>query len=952
VIGLEVREIPVATEPWVHTYGTIGCGLETMRLAWPSLKHRFSVRNPEASRCGVATVGVEHITPGTVPKLNLLTRFPVDVLAVERGHMNSPPTKYKPERWETLVDSAIESNHPKVVVEMHPPGAELWEKGPACKSTRTRWADRGYVSRFHRLNATNAGGAIAQTRFIVIRVQLRYSSIWTWAMEDPSTQHRPMSNLLTPPGLVRFSAYGVPPSTAPNARDEPMPSTPGAWIRTEKGTRRLQLEESARGLGVPKEWNLDPRALSASVLLATTSVFHWEYLSSSLLRPALPSEPLQVSVPVFLDQLGQRFPMANVEANPTFSWKPPDLSPGGEWYELRVSNLRKAAATLPNSTRLVEDGLLALAVHRKNYSETGPDAVQLQLLWWEFPSEHWEGLREGSRMNFLQSPPPCIHPNTPMDAEQRLVAAAFVDELLDLAVLGQPTTGEEVLLNAPLFVIPKEGQDGQWRVISDMLRGGQNDCISSDPVYLPRLSHILDQMYSGGFSAVADASKFFYQFPTHPLDRPFLGLLHPVTGILYQYYGLPMGGANSPALASRYGLSFIRMLREKSADFQGAAAANCWWTGFASTGEYNPELGYGYVLTSADGPAVKIWVWVDDFLIHGPTYEKTARALTFFLNTAVDVGLLCHPLKLTPPCQVVKYCGTLLDSVGIPCQRIPIDKRERALAIVEHLLDAPSSQVFSRLSLAVAAGVLESLVDATPLRLGHTYLRRFHSVVHPPDLGTGAAPYYTTATVPPDVKDDLRWWRRNLLLGQGRFARSHRSATLVPNWGDGSGTGTGGTLGLPDRPLKMWMGQWSPVVYKFSSNWKELMTLKLSLLNILQEGAPSARGTTIFYFTDNMAVYWISASGSTLLFDTILWLLRIGPINAGIPYGMLGFVLIVSLFGFLLLSWHDKLYLLCFRLGLNDRCTHQRCFSSPAPSLHFGTGCLVISRSWLLFTPI
>jgi hypothetical protein len=105
--------------------------------------------------------------------------------------------------------------------------------------------------------------------------------------------------------------------------------------------------------------------------------------------------------------------------------------------------------------------------------------------------------------------------------------------------------------------------------------------------------------------------------------------------------------------------------------------------------------------------------------------------------------MLCHPTKLTPPNQVVKYCGFLLDSRAIPCLRIPLSKRERALAIVEHLLESLPTREFSRLSLAVAAGVLQSLVDATPIRLGHAYLRKFHSLVRPPGLGSGLEPYLT-----------------------------------------------------------------------------------------------------------------------------------------------------------------------------------------------------------------
>jgi len=41
-------------------------------------------------------------------------------------------------------------------------------------------------------------------------------------------------------------------------------------------------------------------------------------------------------------------------------------------------------------------------------------------------------------MNFVTEPAPCIHPNAPMDEEQKAVAAEFVEELRDLGVL-RPT---------------------------------------------------------------------------------------------------------------------------------------------------------------------------------------------------------------------------------------------------------------------------------------------------------------------------------------------------------------------------------------------------------------------------------------------------------------------------------------------------------------------------------
>jgi hypothetical protein len=112
------------------------------------------------------------------------------------------------------------------------------------------------------------------------------------------------------------------------------------------------------------------------------------------------------------------------------------------------------------------------------------------------------------------------------------------------------------------------------------------------------------------------------------------------------------------------------------------------------------------------------------------------------------------------------------------------------------------------------------------------------------------------------VLPDLHWLRTYLELGKGRYARATEAATLVPSFDNGSGTGTGGTFILPDGPFKMWKGKWSPAVYSFSSNWKEMLTLRETLLRLREDDPKSVRGVTVSYFTDNSTVYWIASSGS------------------------------------------------------------------------------------------
>jgi hypothetical protein len=242
--------------------------------------------------------------------------------------------------------------------------------------------------------------------------------------------------------------------------------------------------------------------------------------------------------------------------------------------------------------------------------------------------------------------------------------------------------------------------------------------------------------------------------------------------------------------------------------------------------------------------------------------KRSAIRLSSFLDTALDCGMLCHPKKLQPPSQEVKYCGVLINTMGVPLLRMPLAKRERALAMIGHVSSSPSKD-WSRLALSVLAGVLESLSDCTPRRLGHTHLRSLHELIHLGSPGHGLDRYLSGARLSPTVLQDLQWWDQHLVYGQGRYVRAQQASVLVPSFGDGSGTGTGGTFHLPFHQLKMWKGTWSPEVHHFTSNHKELATLRLTLENILATAPSAVAYTTLLYFTDNSCTYWICNNGSS-----------------------------------------------------------------------------------------
>ena len=98
-------------------------------------------------------------------------------------------------------------------------------------------------------------------------------------------------------------------------------------------------------------------------------------------------------------------------------------------------------------------------------------------------------------------------------------------------------------------------------------------CVA-DPCHMTSPDHILPYLYSGGFSASLDLSKYFHMFLTKPEEHKYMGLIHPGTGDTYIYRTLPMGTRNSPGASGRLGAAFIREVMETSDLFGGLPVDN------------------------------------------------------------------------------------------------------------------------------------------------------------------------------------------------------------------------------------------------------------------------------------------------------------------------------------------------------------------------------------------
>jgi hypothetical protein len=799
---LEVPDVVVklSDERRAWTYGSIGVGVDYGPKIWKEHQHVFSAHAQQTTHVE-PSAAVQLGNPNRL-KHDVLNRHPVDCLLMEGGFDNC---------WIPWIQEAEDQHRPQAIM-VFAEGSTIEEEEAGIPKVHRKVLNKlGYDVRYWYINAWKFGAALDLSTVCMVWYRTTDTASILPSPRSSLLPVRPMSNLLKPFGIPSKAWTKRKPKPLQHPKRGPceivghiggelvydekgaMPNDVGSWISTTKGIRRLQYEELAKAKGLDELLLACERSHTRSSIRQSKGIHVWSAALEAL--GCWMREPEEDVPKTIREEASREIPSWNEEedesaGDESWSWEPPDLRVDGSWYQARVKSLSAAIHGLPEASQLYQEGLVALDCHRLNYTEDGPKF--LQLLWWEFPEQHWEALRLGSSMNFLIHPSGDLILNSEMDEIELSAAGKFVDELISLGVL-QPAK-EELLGNCPLFCVDKPGQPGEKRCIADMKRGGQNACIGKDPVYLTQKRTILAQMYTNGWSAVADASKQFHNFPTVPEERKYMGCIHPITEVRLVYCGLPMGSSNSPAISCRVTNGGIRTIRERESLFQGDIQLNTWATKM-SDGTYDVRLGHGRVVMGADGlPAALIWVMVDDFLIHAPTRRKCNQAFSLFMDNMVRMGFICQRVKTSPPSQEQKFCGLIFDTRSTPTMRIPMAKISRTLATLARIRELNDRQELTRLAGSVLGGLCQSLVDATPARQGQTYLRELYNNIHLTSDLYGRPLYYTKFQLSNETLDDLQWWEEFLSLNPGNTSRAGHMQTMGVTWGDGSGTGTGGTF--------------------------------------------------------------------------------------------------------------------------------------------------------------
>jgi hypothetical protein len=321
-----------------------------------------------------------------------------------------------------------------------------------------RW---GYQTKYWTMGAWRHGVALNQIWLVTI---LTLGTIEESKLEPPDIINLPvqsMGNLLMPMGVPYKAKNKRPVQCLTQTKvqgpkliggyidghevyqiEGAMPDRVECWIEHPSGIRRLQHQELAKAKGFLDTYEIptNPGGFESvrkgtcvhlmKAVLDHISQWHQREPEGSLrmepdAKAASIAEPIQA-----LWNTGEE----DVQLNSKWDWEPPDLTEGSEWYNSRVASLNKAVQGLDEMVHWLK-GLQCLDRHRLNYTEQGPQ--QLQLLWWEFPCEHWKALREGCPLGFLVSPEGELVLNGSFTHEERQVAGRFVDELKALGSWSQ-----------------------------------------------------------------------------------------------------------------------------------------------------------------------------------------------------------------------------------------------------------------------------------------------------------------------------------------------------------------------------------------------------------------------------------------------------------------------------------------------------------------------------------
>ena len=399
--------------------------------------------------------------------------------------------------------------------------------------------------------------------------------------------------------------------------------------------------------------------------------------------------------------------------------------------------------------------------------------------------------------------------------------------------------GPQPSRTVPVAFIPKPGQPGKFRLISDASAplGHSTNYASPLPPHFRMVSpsDIFARSDSSTWGTITDADCAFRQLPLNPLHAGLMAI--EFDGFYYWELRAPFGWRLAP-------FSWCRLT--------SIIQRYCAWKGH------------------------NICVYVDDFFGMGQSESAANYSQDFLIELLLVLGLRDKPSKRLHASQVVPFIGFIFNFADLSISISP-ERSLEILTLVEKALASP------RIKASELASLAGKLIFVSQVVLGaRTFTRRLFDVLSPTSN--------SRITLSPALAADLHWWARFLRTFNGQKVvhwSVHRPvARCCTDASDLAACGVG------PSPTACWVHAWTSLQSNWHINVRELWAVYHSLLTW---GARHWANHDVVFAVDNsVAVSWINSgtarsSQAMSLLRKIFWLtasLNIRITAVWIPTGL------------------------------------------------------------------
>lgn len=477
---------------------------------------------------------------------------------------------------------------------------------------------------------------------------------------------------------------------------------------------------------------------------------------------------------------------------------------------------------------MLEEAASSLPTPQVSYPPVGGRLLRYAMEWQTIGADDWvlKTIAEGYRLEFTDTPESSVQIRaTPLPAsgEKREVLLSEVASLLrKRAVYRLEEEVHQPGFSAIFFLAPKK--TGDWRPIINLKP--LNRFIKPKRFRMETLSFILKSDIKGSWATSIDLKDAYLHVPVHQSHHKWLRF--SICGRSFSFRCLPFGLSTAPRVFTRVVTAVAAFLRRRG---------------------------------------IRIFMYLDDWLILGSTRQEVLDHTSFVISTAERLGFLINKQKSQlVPSQHPTYLGAEVDlalgSVSPTQERV-----DKLIKEVSRLMSSPQASARSWLR---CLGFMASMVDVVPwcrlrMRPLQLHLAQFYrQSVHPLDH---------SVPVPLSLHPDLRWWtsRLNLVKGVPFPALPHQVVLTT----DASNLGWGGHVGSLTAS-----GVWDDSTRRLHINALEMLAVEYSLRALLE----TVSDRRVLVKSDNATVVaYLNKQGGThspslcrRVIDLLLWADSVG----------------------------------------------------------------------------